>query len=361
MIKPVIKFSGVKIKKNIVEYSINVIYKQEKYFMGARKVNKKKTIMGTTIIIALTVITIIAIASFNMVNAKKISNSIELGIKQLTEENYDKAKGEFSKALSIDEDHEEAMELLTLTEQLIELNYLYKNKEYVLASELLTELKENKNLELIEEKINDISTNVEEKIRIIGEIDNIDNDINQLLGENKYNEAIELVDKYLNEDLKDEYLNKLNNIKIRVNESKIAYEEEQRVKEEQRLAEEKRLEEEKKAEEERKLKEQQKTESRNQSQNQNQNATDNSSQEMISKEIVKKILDGRINNCETTFENYDSPIVFEKNGVVYWAYKQIWNEQPGGFLIIDMFTGKVIVSEKLDFDHGDADFYYPGY
>ena len=93
----------------------------------------------------------------------------------------------------------------------------------------------------------------------------------------------------------------------------------------------------------------------------NQNQTDNSLPKMISKERVKEILDGRINNSEITFENYDSPIVFEKNGIVYWAYKQIWKEESGTFLIIDMFTGKVIVSEKLDFDHGDADFYYPGY
>ena len=313
--------------------------------------DKKKTIIGVTIIIALTVIITLGICRFNIVNAKKITTSIELGIKHLTEENYDKAKDEFSKALAIDEEHEEAMELLRLTEQSIELSDLYKSKEYILASELITKLKENKYLELIEEKINDMSIKLQENIRIIDEIENIDNEINQLVAENKYNEAIELVDKYLNKDLKEEYLSKLNNIKNSVNDSKVAYEEEQR------LAEEKRLEEERIAEEQRKEKEK----AQQIAESENQNQTDNSLPKMISKERVKEILDGRINNSEITFENYDSPIVFEKNGIVYWAYKQIWKEESGTFLIIDMFTGKVIVSEKLDFDHGDADFYYPGY
>ena len=319
--------------------------------MGRRELDKKKTIIGATIIIALTVIITLGICRFNIVNAKKITTSIELGIKHLTEENYDKAKDEFSKALAIDEEHEEAMELLRLTEQSIELSDLYKSKEYILASELITKLKENKYLELIEEKINDMSIKLQENIRIIDEIENIDNEINQLVAENKYNEAIELVDKYLNKDLKEEYLSKLNNIKNSVNDSKVAYEEEQR------LAEEKRLKEERIAEEQRKEKEK----AQQIAESENQNQTDNSLPKMISKERVKEILDGRINNSEITFENYDSPIVFEKNGIVYWAYKQIWKEESGTFLIIDMFTGKVIVSEKLDFDHGDADFYYPGY
>lgn len=314
---------------------------------------KKKIIIVVSIIIALTTIITIGIVRLNIVNAKKINNSIELGIKSLIEENYDEAKAQFSKILSIDEDHKKAIELQKLTEECMELDYLCKNKEYILASELISKLKVNKYLELIEEKINSISVQIEEKLMMIGKIDNIENDINPLVSENKYDEAIKLVEKYINEDLKEEYLIKLNNLKNSINDSKSAYEEKKRIAEQQRV------EEKKKAEEKKKLKEQQKAESKKQTQTQNQ--TTNNVQQMISKETVKKILDGYINNYETTFENYDSPIVFEKNGVVYWAYKQIWRGESGTFLIIDMYTGKVIVSEKLDFDHGDADFYYPGY
>lgn len=217
--------------------------------MGRKRNGKKRIIIGVTIVIALTIIATLGIGTIKVVNAKKISDSIELGIKHLTEENYDEAKAEFSKALSIDEEHEQASELLTLTEECIELNDLCENKEYILASELIEKINKNEYLELIKEKIDNILDIIKDKIRIIDEIDNIEAEINQLTSENKYDEAIELVNKYLSEELKDEYLDKLNNLKYSISNSKIAYEEEQRI------AEEKRLEEERKAEEERKKQE----------------------------------------------------------------------------------------------------------
>lgn len=317
--------------------------------MGIKINGKKRIIIGATIGIVLTIIATLGICTSKLVNAKKISDSIELGIKHLTEENYDEAKAEFSKALSIDEEHEEASELLTLTEECIELNDLCENKEYILASELIEKINKNEYLELIKEKIDNILDIIKDKIRIIDEIDNIEAEINHLTSENKYDEAIELVNNYLSEELKDEYLDKLNNLKDSISNSKIAYEEEQRIAEEQRL------EEERKAEEQRRLEEQQRAEV------ENQNQTSTGTYQMISKDRVKEILDGKTADMGITFENYDRPIVFEKNGIVYWAYKQIWQGESGTFLIIDMFTGKVIVSEKLDFVHGDADFYYPGY
>lgn len=317
--------------------------------MGRKRNGKKRIIIGVTIVIALTIIATLGIGTIKVVNEKKISDSIELGIKHLTEENYDEAKAEFSKALSIDEEHEEALELLTLTEECIELNDLCENKEYILASELIEKIKENKYLEYIEKKVNELSIVIEEKISIINEVNNIDGQIDTLISESKYEEAIELVNNYLSEELKDEYLDKLNNLKDSISNSKIAYEEEQRIAEEQRL------EEERKAEEQRRLEEQQSAEV------ENQNQTSTGTYQMISKDRVKEILDGKTADMGITFENYDRPIVFEKNGIVYWAYKQIWQGESGTFLIIDMFTGKVIVSEKLDFVHGDADFYYPGY
>lgn len=217
--------------------------------MGRKRNGKKRIIIGVTIVIALTIIATLGIGTIKVVNAKKISDSIELGIKHLTEENYDEAKAEFSKALSIDEEHEQASELLTLTEECIELNDLCENKEYILASELIEKINKNEYLELIKEKIDNILDIIKDKIRIIDEIDNIEAEINELTSENKYDEAIELVNKYLSEELKDEYLDKLNNLKDSISNSKIAYEEEQRI------AEEKRLEEERKAEEERKKQE----------------------------------------------------------------------------------------------------------
>ena len=148
--------------------------------MGRKRNGKKRIIIGVTIVIALTIIATLGIGTIKVVNAKKISDSIELGIKHLTEENYDEAKAEFSKALSIDEEHEQASELLTLTEECIELNDLCENKEYILASELIEKINKNEYLELIKEKIDNILDIIKDKIRIIDEIDNIEAEINQM-------------------------------------------------------------------------------------------------------------------------------------------------------------------------------------
>lgn len=211
---------------------------------------KRKTIIGITVVIAFVIVMALGIGGIKVANANKINSSIELGIKYLTEGNYEEARLEFSKAISIDEKHEKATDLLALTEDYIELNQLYANKEYLLAADLISKIKENKYLEFIESSVNEISTNTEAKIVIINEINNLDSQIQQLINENKFQEAIDLINKYLGEDLKQEYLDKLNELMNGVNESKTAYEEEQA-----RIAEERRLEEERLAEEERKRQE----------------------------------------------------------------------------------------------------------
>ena len=196
---------------------------------------KRKTIIGVTILISFIIVIALGIGGIKVVNANKINSSLELGIKYLTEGNYEEARLEFSKAISIDEKHEKAIDLLALTEEYIELNELYANKEYLLASELISKIKDNKYLEYIEASVNEISINTEAKIVIINEINNLDSQIQQLISENKFQEAIDLINKYLGEDLKQEYLDKLNELMNGVNESKTAYEEEQaRIAEEER-------------------------------------------------------------------------------------------------------------------------------
>ena len=214
------------------------------------RVGKKRVIIGLTIVIAITIIATLGIGGIKVANANKISSSLELGIKYLTEEEYDKAKEEFLKVKSIDNNHEKAIGLIELTDDYVELENLYESKKYVLALELVNKIKENKYLEYIEEKVNELSAYIEEKIKIINEINDIDGQIDELINENKYEEAISLINEYLGQDLEEEYLNKLNILMGKVNDSKSSYEEEQ-----QRIAEEMRLEEERKAEEERKRQE----------------------------------------------------------------------------------------------------------
>lgn len=214
------------------------------------RVGKKRVIIGLIIVIAITIIATLGIGGIKVANANKISSSLELGIKYLTEGKYDKAKEEFLKVKSIDNNHEEAIDLIELTDDYVELENLYQSKEYVLALELIDKIKDNKYLEYIEEKVNELSVFIEQKIAIINEIDNIDIKIDTLISENKYEEAISLINEYLGQDLEEEYSNKLNTLLSNVNDSKTSYEEEQ-----QRIAEEMRLEEERKAEEERKRQE----------------------------------------------------------------------------------------------------------
>ena len=214
------------------------------------RVGKKRVIIGLIIVIAITIIATLGIGGIKVVNAKKISSSLELGINYLTEGKYDKAKEEFLKVKSIDNNHEEAIDLIELTDDYVELENLYQSKEYVLALELIDKIKDNKYLEHIEERVNEFSVSIEQMIAIINEVNNIDIKIDTLISENKYEEAISLINEYLGQDLEEEYSNKLNTLMSKVNDSKTSYEEEQ-----QRIAEEMRLEEERKAEEERKKQE----------------------------------------------------------------------------------------------------------
>ena len=214
------------------------------------RVGKKRVIIGLIIVIAITIIATLGIGGIKVVNAKKISSSLELGINYLTEGKYDKAKEEFLKVKSIDNNHEEAIDLIELTDDYVELENLYQSKEYVLALELIDKIKDNKYLEHIEERVNEFSVSIEQMIAIINEVNNIDIKIDTLISENKYEEAINLINEYLGQDLEEEYSNKLNTLMSKVNDSKTSYEEEQ-----QRIAEEMRLEEERKAEEERKRQE----------------------------------------------------------------------------------------------------------
>lgn len=237
------------------------------------RVGKKRVIIGLTIVIAITIIATLGIGGIKVVNANKISSSLELGIKYLTEGKYDKAKEEFLRVTSIDNTHEEAIKLMELIDDYLKLENLYKKKEYVSALDLINKINENRYLKYIEEKVNELSVYIEEKIKIINEINNIDGQIDKLISENKYEEAISLINGYLEQDLEEEYSNKLNILKDKVQDSKRSYEEEQ-----QRMAEEMRLEKERRAEEERKAEEIRRKEeiAKNQEENKKQEGTTNS-------------------------------------------------------------------------------------
>ena len=110
------------------------------------RVGKKRVIIGLTIVIAITIIATLGIGRIKVVNANKISSSLELGIKYLTEGKYDKAKEEFLRVTSIDNTHEEAIKLMELIDDYLKLENLYKKKEYVSALDLINKINENRYL-----------------------------------------------------------------------------------------------------------------------------------------------------------------------------------------------------------------------
>ena len=239
------------------------------------RVGKKRVIIGLTIVIAITIIATLGIGGIKVVNANKISSSLELGIKYLTEGKYDKAKEEFLRVTSIDNTHEEAMKLMELIDDYLKLENLYKKKEYVSALDLINKINENRYLKYIEEKVNELSVYIEEKIKIINEINNIDGQIDKLISENKYEEAISLINGYLEQDL-EEYSNKLNTLMSKVNDSKRSYDEEQK-----RIA----VEEERKAEEERKSQEEL---AKKEKENKKEETTENSGSSNLELNVVNE-------------------------------------------------------------------------
>ena len=240
------------------------------------RVGKKRVIIGLTIVIAITIIATLGIGGIKVVNANKISSSLELGIKYLTEGKYDKAKEEFLRVTSIDNTHEEAMKLMELIDDYLKLENLYKKKEYVSALDLINKINENRYLKYIEEKVNELSVYIEEKIKIINEINNIDGQIDKLISENKYEEAISLINGYLEQDLEEEYSNKLNTLMSKVNDSKRSYDEEQK-----RIA----VEEERKAEEERKSQEEL---AKKEKENKKEETTENSGSSNLELNVVNE-------------------------------------------------------------------------
>ncbi|MDU5261484.1 MAG: hypothetical protein E6176_03555, partial [Clostridium celatum] len=69
--------------------------------MGIKINGKKRIIIGVTIGIALTIIATLGIGIIKVVNANKITTSIELGKKYLKEQEYDKAQEELLKVTLI--------------------------------------------------------------------------------------------------------------------------------------------------------------------------------------------------------------------------------------------------------------------
>ncbi len=193
-----------------------------------RKRHNKKFFIAIFIVSIITIIVVMPkIYNIKVANSNKVNEHLELGIKYLKRDEYDKAKEELLRIEEKDESYDKSKKLIELIDDYLNLEKLYENKEYVLALDMINKIKENDYLEYIKEEVNLLLTYIDEKILIINKVENMDNEIDNLLNENKYEEATSLVNKYLEEDLEEEYLNKLNALMNKINYSKNYYEEEQ--------------------------------------------------------------------------------------------------------------------------------------
>lgn len=186
--------------------------------------NRKKLILIISIISILITI-IICFTGIKIVQAKKSDNSLDLGIKYLANGNYEEAIIQFEKAISINKGNKKAKELVSLVENYNEIKNLYDNREYENVLEILKEINKSKYIEYLQSSLANITDKVNQKIEVINEIKEIDDKINNLINENKYDEAIRLINKYLNENLNDKHTDKLEKLKLKVQEEKQKYEE----------------------------------------------------------------------------------------------------------------------------------------
>lgn len=207
------------------EASINADVNSEKAkesfnkFMNQLKKNKIPVIIVSTILVVA-----LGFVGFTSVNAKKSDELVDVGIKYLTNGKYESAIIEFENSISINKKNEKAKELLELINGYKEIENLYSSKDYELASDLILKLEKNKYIEYLQFKINTISKDVDKNIEVINEINSLDDKVEELISANKYDEAIRLINSYLKQDLKDEYLKKLIELKKDVEIAKGTYE-----------------------------------------------------------------------------------------------------------------------------------------
>ena len=197
--------------------------------------DKKKIGITSLIIMAIISVILIVFGGIKVANANKLDEAIELGIKYLTEGNYEEAIIAFDKAISIDGKNAKALTLNSLVKDYKAIETLYAEKDYETAAELIAKLNGNEYVSYIQGTLSDIDNKVQKKVEIIKEINLLEEKINELIKAEKYQEAIDLINKYLNlsQDLKDEYVNKLKELMSSVDNSKKEYEEK---KESERIA-----------------------------------------------------------------------------------------------------------------------------
>lgn len=183
---------------------------------------KKNIFIGIGIIFALVVL---FMGGFYISKTKEIDNYKKLGIKYLSDAKYKEALAEFNNILLIDEDNEQAKNLSELVNDYIRLESAYENEDYNKAIVLIEKLKENEHISYVKNSVEEMSLNIDKKSDIKKELESLNDKVDKLILENRYEEAASLLGNYENKDLEKENLERLNELKKRINQSKAIYKE----------------------------------------------------------------------------------------------------------------------------------------
>lgn len=203
----------------------------------------KRRIILIIIFVILIIAVFFTVIGIKISNMQKTGSLIVSGTKSLVKEEYKEARLNFLKVTLIDEEDEMAFELFVLADNCMQLDTLYISKEYLLAEELIKKIESNKYFKYVEDKMNDKFLIIQNKIITIKEIESLDTKIEELINTNSYQEAIDTVNKYFDDDLKEVYIDKLEELINTINKSKSEFEQEQLRIEEEKLAEEAKKEE----------------------------------------------------------------------------------------------------------------------
>jgi tetratricopeptide (TPR) repeat protein len=195
---------------------------------------KNWTMKRKILVISLAVTILLILGSFitvNIVEGKMVKSNIELGIKKLSEGNFKEATLILEQTISIDENNKQAMDLLNLIKDYEIIEELYKSKEYRSTLELIGKIKSKEYFNYIENEITEINKDIDSKLQVMKEMDDLSDTVEKLIESEKFDEALSLINKYKDEDLTEEYKKKLNKILEELNKSKASYDEQKALKE----------------------------------------------------------------------------------------------------------------------------------
>lgn len=199
--------------------------------------NKQKIVIGVMVILVIFIGGTLGVKYSNKLN--KSEDSLNQAMLYLEENKYDDSIVELKKSVELNSGNKKAVNMLEVVKQLKELDNIYANKDYVQVKELITKIYSIEGSDVVKAKLEVISKDIEEKLGIMTEIDSLNMKIEDLISKKSYQEAIDIINSYLEENLNDAYKVKLNALTETVNKAKSAYDDEQK-----KIAEEKKKQEE---------------------------------------------------------------------------------------------------------------------